>query len=44
MYNNKNNYEPVIIDTEEQAVEEDDIPWETNLNTEENELITEDLQ
>lgn len=44
MYNNKNNYEPVIIDTEEQVVEEDDIPWETNLNTEENELITEDLQ
>lgn len=44
MYNNKNNYEPVIIDTEEQAVEEDDTPWETNLNTEENELITEDLQ
>lgn len=44
MYNNKNNYEPVIIDTEEQAVEEDDIPWETNLNTEEDEPITEDLQ
>lgn len=44
MYNNKNNYEPVIIDTEEQAVEEDDIPWNTNLNTEEDELITEDLQ
>lgn len=44
MYNNKNNYEPVIIDTEEQVIEEDDIPWETNLNTEENELITEDLQ
>jgi hypothetical protein len=44
MYNNKDNYEPVIIDTEEQVIEEDDIPWETNLNTEENELITEDLQ
>lgn len=44
MYNNKNNYEPVIIDTEEQVIEEDDIPWETNLNTEEDELITEDLQ
>lgn len=24
--------------------EEDEIPWNTNLNTEENELITEDLQ
>lgn len=44
MYNNKDNYEPIIIDTEEQVIEEDDIPWETNLNTEENELITEDLQ
>ena len=44
MYNNKDNYEPVIIDTEEQVIEEDDIPCETNLNTEENELITEDLQ
>lgn len=44
MYNNKDNYEPVIIDTEEQVIEEDDIPWETNLNTEENKLITEDLQ
>lgn len=44
MYNNKDNYEPVIIDTEEQVIEEDNIPWETNLNTEENELITEDLQ
>ncbi len=44
MYNNKDNYKPVIIDTEEQVIEEDDIPWETNLNIEENELITEDLQ